>query len=91
MQAPPGFVVEALDETEVTVVAILGDGLADHDLEVRLPPHTIGLTSADIATVDPDHDRPLGQWQLGRVGRAILDPGGSFLAERSLHAGSDTL
>ena len=90
MQASLWPVVEALDETEVTVVAVLGDGLTDHDLEVRLAPHTTGLTGADIAAVDSDHDRPLGQWQPGEVRRAIRDPGGSLLAKRFLHARGDT-
>ena len=90
MQASLWPVVEALDETEVTVVAVLGDGLTDHDLEVRLAPHTTGLTGADIAAVDSDHDRPLGQWQPSEVRRAIRDPGGSLLAKRFLHARGDT-
>ena len=44
-----------------------------------------------VAAVDPDHDRPLGQWQPGAVRRAILDPGYSLLAKRFLHARGDTL
>ena len=67
MQAPLRLFVEALDETEVAVVPVLGDGLADHDLEVPLPPRAIGLTGADIAAINPDDDRSLGQWQSGTL------------------------
>ena len=67
VQAPLRLFVEALDEAEVAVVAVLGDGLADHDLEMPLPPRAARLTSADIATVNPDDHRPLGHWQSGMV------------------------
>ena len=48
VQTPFRLVVEALDETEVAAVAVLGDGLPDHDLEIRAVGRSIGLAGADI-------------------------------------------
>ena len=91
VQAPLRLFVEALDETEVAVVPSLGDGLADHDLEILLSPRAAGLTGADIPAVNSDDDRPLGQWQLGTVLRRALDEEGTLLPKLSFHAGGDTV
>ena len=89
MQAAPGFPVEALDEAEVAVAAILGDGFADHDLEVRLPPLALGTAGADIAAINPDDNRPLGQRQFSTVPRGALDEEGALLSQFPFHAGRD--
>ena len=66
---PVHYVEQLLDEAEVAVAAILGDGFADHDLEVRLPPLAVGTAGADIAAINPDDDRPSGRgssaWSRG--------------------------
>jgi hypothetical protein len=76
-QAPLGFRLQRLDEPKafagreiLLVVSPEGqDTLADNDFEMLL----FLLPVADIAPINPDRERAIGDRKCGPIGRASLD------------------